>query len=468
MIADDVLDLTVRELGDRIKSGQLSPVELARAYLRRSERVGPALIAYVRLTPERALREAEAAEREIKAGRYRGPLHGIPYAAKDLMAAKGYPTTWGAKPYADRVIDIDATVVARLGAAGAVLLGKSATVELAGGFNYRYADAAFTGPGKNPWDATRWAGGSSSGSGTVAAAGLAGFALGTETWGSVVCPAAFCGATGLRPTYGRVSRAGVMPCAWSMDKVGVLARSADCCALVLAALAGPDPLDPASHPDGAFRDAADAPARPLRVGWVAKAWAKLPRDLAAATDAAREVLRKAGATVEEAELPPGPWDEAAGLIVAAEVAAAHHALIESGRVAELRDAQDRVGGYVAQQAPAADYLRAQRIRGVLQRKADALFERFDILAAPTMPIGAPPLTADLADPELFGPADPLGAIGNLCGLPAVSVPCGFTDGKLPVGVVFVGRALADATALAAARLYQKQTDWHRRRPPAPG
>jgi aspartyl-tRNA(Asn)/glutamyl-tRNA(Gln) amidotransferase subunit A len=461
VIDDTTLYLTARELGERIKAGTLSPVELTQAYLQRSERVGARLNAYVRLTPERALREAKAAEDEIKAGKYRGPLHGLPYAAKDLMAAKGYPTTWGAKQYANQTFDADATVVERLRDAGAVLIGKASTVELAGGLGYRSPDAAFTGPGKNPWNEQHWAGGSSSGSGAIAAAGLAAFALGTETWGSVVCPAAFCGVTGLRPTYGRVSRAGVMPCAWSLDKVGVLARSADDCALVLTALAGPDPRDLTTLPEGAFRDVPAAP-RPLRIGWLK---AKLPRDMAAATDIAREALRRAGATVEDAELPAGPWEEVTGLIVMAEVAAAHHRLIASGGVAELRDAQDRIGGYVAQQVSAADYLRAQRVRGVVQRRADALFERFDVLVSATLPLPAPPLTADLMAPEYFGgAADPLGAIGNLCGLPGVSVPCGFTDAKLPVGVVFVGRALDDTAALAAARLFQRHTDWHRRRP----
>src|SRR5581483_679347 len=219
------------------------------------------------------------------------------------------------------------------------------------------------------------------------------------------------------------------------DKVGALARSADCCALVLQAVSGPDPADATTLPDGAY---SDAPAdRPLRVGWLPKAFAKLPPEVATAVDAARETMRKAGATVADAELPAGPWDETATVIISAESATAHHGLIESGRMAELRDARDRIGGYVNQQVTAADYLRAQRVRGILQRKADGLFDRFDVLAAPPLPVPAPLLTADLSAPDTFGdnPTDPLGAIGNLCGWPAVSVPCGFAGG-LPVAVAF--------------------------------
>jgi aspartyl-tRNA(Asn)/glutamyl-tRNA(Gln) amidotransferase subunit A len=463
MIADDELFLPARELAGRIKAGKLSPVELTEAYLKRSEKVGGRLNAYATLTPERALKEAKEAEKEIAAGKYRGPLHGIPYAAKDLLAAKGYPTTWGAKPYAKQTFDDDATVVRRLREAGAVLVGKAAMIEIAGGFGYRYGSASLTGPCKNPWNEKHWAGGSSSGSGAIAAAGLAAFALGTETWGSVLCPAAFCGVTGLRPTYGRVSRHGGMALSPSMDKVGVLARTADDCALVLAAIAGPDPLDPSSHPDGAFKD--EAAGEKLRVGWVANAWEKMDPKVEAVVKKASEALTGKGVEAGEAKLPDGPWGAAAGTVLSAEAAASFDALLESGRVAQLADPLQQVGGYAARHIPATDYLRALRIRAVLQRKIDELFDKFDVLAAATMPLPSSALDVKLDGKEWDFP-DPMGAIGNFCGLPAVSVPCGFTEAKLPLGIQFMGRALDDHKVLAAARLFQERTDWHAKRPPA--
>ncbi|HEX2712452.1 MAG TPA: amidase, partial [Candidatus Acidoferrales bacterium] len=246
MLGEDVLYLPVRELGKRIWSRALSPVELTESYLARSERVGPRLNAYATLTRELALEQARAMEREIAGGHYRSLLHGVPYAAKDLLAVKGYPTTWGARPLAQQKFDFDATVITRLKRAGAVLIGKAAMIELAGGMGYRFASASLTGAAKNPWNETCWTCGSSSGSGGIVAAALAAFAIGTETWGSIVCPSAYCGVTGLRPTFGRVSRYGAMALSYSMDKIGPMARTADDCALVLSAIAGHDSKDRSS------------------------------------------------------------------------------------------------------------------------------------------------------------------------------------------------------------------------------
>jgi aspartyl-tRNA(Asn)/glutamyl-tRNA(Gln) amidotransferase subunit A len=226
MLGEDALYLPVNELSRRVRARTLSPVELTESYLERSARLGPQLNAYATLTKELALEQAHSAEREIGAGHYRGPLHGIPYAAKDLLAVKGYPTTWGARPYARQAFDYDATVIARLREAGAVLIGKAAMIELAGGMGYRFASASLTGAAKNPWNETCWTCGSSSGSGAIVAAALAAFAIGTETWGSIICPSAYCGISGLRPTFGRVSRYGAMALAYSMDKIGPMARSA--------------------------------------------------------------------------------------------------------------------------------------------------------------------------------------------------------------------------------------------------
>src|SRR5580692_11364671 len=246
MPAEEIFYLPLSELAKRLETKKLSPVELTQMYLDRSAKVGPRLNAYARLTPEIALEQAKAAEKEIQHGHYRGPLHGIPYAAKDLLAVKGVPTTWGAKPYADQVFQYDATVIEHLNRVGAILIGKAAMIELAGGMGYRFASASLQDATKNPWDTKCWTCGSSSGSAAIVAAGLAAFAIGTETWGSIICPSAFCGVSGLRPTYGRVSRYGAMALAYSLDKIGPLARSAEDCALILAAIAGHDPLDRSS------------------------------------------------------------------------------------------------------------------------------------------------------------------------------------------------------------------------------
>src|SRR5229473_1677595 len=248
MPGDEIFYLSVSELAKRIESKKLSPVDLTQAYLDRSQKLGPRFNAFARLTPETALEQAKAAEKEIQRGHYRGPLHGIPYAAKDLLAVKGLPTTWGAKPNANQVFNYDATVIEHLKRVGAVLIGKAAMIELAGGMGYRFASASLQGEAKNPWDTNCWTCGSSSGSGAIAAAGLAAFAIGTETWGSIVCPSAYCGVSGLRPTFGRVGRSGAMALSYTMDKIGPIARSADDCGLILRALAAHDANDKGSLP----------------------------------------------------------------------------------------------------------------------------------------------------------------------------------------------------------------------------
>jgi aspartyl-tRNA(Asn)/glutamyl-tRNA(Gln) amidotransferase subunit A len=462
MIGADVLYLTVGELADRIRTKKLSPVELTEAYLRRGETIGARLNAYATLTRERAMSEAKKAESEINAGKYRGPLHGIPYAAKDLLAAKGYPTTWGARPYAGQKFDYDANVITRLTNAGAILLGKAAMIELAGGMGYRYGTASISGGAKNPWNETCWTCGSSSGSGAIVAAGLAAFAIGTETWGSIVCPSAYCGVSGLRPTFGRVGRGGAMALSYSMDKIGPIARSAADCAIVLEEISGHDSNDTGSLQDNEafFRYA--RPQHPLRVGVLTNAWKDVNAEIAKITSDAIAVLRSAGATVGEAALPEGPWEAAAGVVISVEGASAFDTLIESGRVAELTDPLGKIGGYMNQTVPGSDYERALRLRTIIQRRIDELFDKFDVLAAASLPIAATSMSTNLETDLAF--ADPLGGIGNFCGLPALSVPSGFTSKNLPVGIQFVGRALDDDAVVAAAELFQSKTNWHRRHP----
>jgi aspartyl-tRNA(Asn)/glutamyl-tRNA(Gln) amidotransferase subunit A len=464
MLSEDILFLPVTELAKRIRSKRLSPVELTESYMERSRQIGPRLNAYATLTPELALKQAHAAEKEIAAGKYRGPLHGIPYAAKDLLAVKGYPTTWGARPYLDQHFDYDATVIRKLESAGAVLLGKAAMIELAGGMGYRYASASATGPAKNPWNTDYWTCGSSSGSAAITGAGLAAFAIGTETWGSIICPSGFCGLSGLRPTYGRVSRFGAMALSYTMDKIGPIARSVDDCDLVLKTISGHDPHDLGSLPEASakYTGAEETKGR-LRVGWLVNQWKEISPDVNQAAMAARQVLEKSPSlTVSNVSLPEGPWEAAAGVIISVEGASAFRKLIDSGRVAELNDPLGQIGGYMNEEISASDFILAQRIRTVLQSKMDDLFSKVDVLATSSLPVTASKLDANLDVALTF--ADPIGGIGNFCGLPAISVPCGFGQHGLPVSLQFIGRTLDDAKVVQAARIFQSQTDWHKKHP----
>jgi aspartyl-tRNA(Asn)/glutamyl-tRNA(Gln) amidotransferase subunit A len=466
MPGEEIFNLSVTELAKRIETKKLSPVELTQLYLDRSQKFGPRFNAYARLTPESALEQAKAAEKEIQRGHYRGPLHGIPYAAKDLLAVKGQPTTWGAKPFASQVFDYNAAVIEHLRSVGAVLIGKAAMIELAGGMGYRFASASLQGEAKNPWDTTCWTCGSSSGSGAIVAAGLAAFAIGTETWGSIVCPSAFCGVSGLRPTYGRVSRFGAMALAPSMDKIGPMARSAEDCARIFAAIAGHDPKDRGTLPvDKAaftYSPSVELHSRPLKLGWLTNAWKSLDASVAKPIAAAERVVKKYFLDTKEAKLPQGPWEDAGNIVIAAEGAASFRSFIRSGRVSELADPLGQIAGYVNEQYSASDYLQALKVREILQKKMDMLFESFDVLVTASQPVAATPLELNLETGLVF--PDPLGGIGNLCGLPALSVPCGFTEKTLPVGLQFVARAGDDIAVIQAARTFQLHTDWHRKHP----
>jgi aspartyl-tRNA(Asn)/glutamyl-tRNA(Gln) amidotransferase subunit A len=468
-VTEDVLFQPARELGERIRQGKLSPVDLTEACLARLEKYGERLGAVVTICRESALAEAKAAEAEIKAGKHRGPLHGVPFGVKDLLATKGIPTTWGAAPYKDRVIDRDATAVVRLRSAGAILVAKLAMVELAGGFGYDSADASFTGPGRTPWNRDFWSGGSSSGSGAAVAAGLVPFAIGSETSGSIITPAAYCGVSGLRPTYGRVSRAGAMALCWSLDKLGPMCRTADDCALVLAALAGPDPADPTTS----ARKFEYAPAPPRgkdggrpKVAVVKGALDGVQPAVKKNFQAALEVIAKF-ADVADAEiaLPDLPWGPAVGTIVSAEGAAAFRDLLESGKAKELTNEADRTGGYPGLFVLAVDYLAALRQRGRMKRELDAAFAPFDAVLAPSratvaLPVGKPFAQAYPG----FGEAIALIPAGNLTGQPALSVPNGFGDSGLPTGIQFAGRAWSEGKLVALAAAYQAATDWHAKRP----
>ena len=467
----DVLYMSVRELGDALRARRVSPVELAESYLERLRLHGERLGAVVTITPERALREAEQAEREIAAGRWRGPLHGVPYGAKDLLAARGYPTTWGAAPFREQRFDDDAAVVERLSAAGAVLVAKLAMVELAGGMGYNRADASFTGPGRTPWNLRYWSGGSSSGSGAAVGAALVPFAIGSETWGSIMWPAACCGVSGLRPTFGRVSRRGAMALSWTMDKIGPLARTADDCGLVLAAIAGPDPGDPhARDTPYAHAPSLTTPRRPV-IGVLKNATLGVQPEVAESFTRSLEVLAQFATLVPDVDFPDLPYNEAAETVINAECASAFEELLDSGRVRELRAPEDRWGGYPGTVVFARDYIKALRLRARAHDALAAVFARYDCVVAPTLETVS--LPADRPFDQAWPPVDvpkgarqvPLGGAANLVGLPGVSVPNGFGREGLPTGLVFTARAFGEAAMLDAAIEYQRRTDWHVRRPP---
>lgn len=486
MLGEDILYLPTRELAERIRTRKISPVELTEGYLERSKRFGPKFNAYVTLTEELAMSQARAAEREIAAGHYRGPLHGIPYAAKDLIAVKGYKTTWGARPYANQSFDYDATIIERLNRAGAILIGKAAMIELAGGLGYSGPDASLTGPCKNPWNTDYWTCGSSSGPGAIVAAGLANFALGSDTRGSIICPSTLCGISGMRPSFGRVSRYGVMAIAWSMDKIGPMARTADSCGLILSAIAGHDPKDHdslrpalASFSYRQFKEM----RRPLRIARLTNVFPGANPILHSAVDDALKVLERNGAQVSDADLPEGPYEEAAELVILIEAASAFSELIESGRCALLEDPLGQINGYASLEFSAADFLQIERVRVSLQQKIDELFDRFDVIAAPgedtiSIPLKRPPRPAPKApsasESRQKAPPRPRrnsmqpDAISSLCGLPAITVPCQFTKDGFPVGIQFIARALNDELPIAAASLFQAHTDWHMRHPQIAG
>ncbi len=334
-------------------------------------------------------------------------------------------------------------------------------VELAGGAGYRFASASAQGPGKNPWNPAHWTGGSSSGSGAAVGAGLVPFALGSETWGSIVCPATYCGISGLRPTYGRVSRRGAMPLCFTLDKIGPLARSAEDTGAVLAVIAGPDPADASALPDP--WTPSPGPAR-LSIGVLPeKTWTGYQPEAVALAADALALLEKKGHRLVPVELPDFPFDAVLMTILAAEVAASFEPLVRSGRHLELLDPLSKTGLLSGMTIPAPDYVNALRRRTLAIRAMAALFSKVDVVAGPSFPSSASPLEANLESWYAL-PKDPLGAPGNLCGLPAAAVPCGFDKAGLPLGVTFMGPAGGESLCLAAATAYQRETDWHRRRP----
>ena len=445
--------LPVTALSRLVERRQVTSLDLTRVYLDRLKRYGSRLNCVVTLTEDRALEQAAEADREIGAGRYRGPLHGIPWGAKDLFAARGARTTWGARPYAQQIIDQDATVVERLNHAGAVLVAKLSMGALARGSVW------FGGTTRNPWAPARGSSGSSAGPGAATAAGLVAFSVGTETLGSIISPSAACGVTGLRPAYGRVSRYGAMTLSWTMDKIGPMCRTAEDCALVFNAIYGPDGRDETVI-DAPFAWAPRVDLAALRVGYLSDEFQRPPfgqlfgRPEAAARElavqrTALDDLRRAGLVLEPIQLPAFPA-EALRVILNAEAAAAFDDLTRSGGIDELTEQGPDAWPNVFRASrfiPAVEYIRAQRARTLLAREFDALMSRFDLVVSPA-------LSASLT-------------MTNMTGHPALAFKAGFSDG-LPVALMLTGRLYEEATLLKAARAYQQVTSWHTMHPPLDG
>jgi aspartyl-tRNA(Asn)/glutamyl-tRNA(Gln) amidotransferase subunit A len=466
MLTDDTFFSLISELAAQLRARRLTSVELTEGYLARLEKFGPRLNAVATVMRGSALEEARAADKEIQRGRYRGPLHGIPYGAKDLLATRDAKTTWGATPYKDQKFDYDATVIKKLRDAGAVLIAKLAMVELAGGMGYNEASASLTGPCKTPWNTDFWSGGSSSGPGAATAAGLVAFAIGSETSGSIITPAAFCGLSGLRPTYGAVSRHGAMALCWTLDKLGPICRSASDCAVVFNAIAGRDPLDVASkdRPAHGPSIAARGKRPTLRLGAMKDSYDKAQPEVKENFLRSLEVLKKFAKIEMDVKLPDFPYGPAVGTIVDAEGAAAFRDLIESGRVQQLASPAGRVGGYAASLVTAVDYLHSMRLRVLMRRAWNEMFKKIDLLVAPSRGTVSYPInkTFDQAYPGI-GATSPIGA-SNLVGVPAISIPNGFGQNNLPTGIQFIGPAWSEPTLIEIAQKCQQATDWHRRQP----
>jgi aspartyl-tRNA(Asn)/glutamyl-tRNA(Gln) amidotransferase subunit A len=463
--ASDVAFVTIPELGRLLRLRRISAVELAAEFLDRLDRLGPRCRAVVRVLREPALAEARERDAELARRKDRGPLHGIPYGVKDLVSAEGAPPDWAAPGYRTPLPQGDATVVRRLRRAGAVLCAKLAMPEFAGGAGARPSTDRCPGPGRSPWDLTRWSGGSSSGPGAAIAAGLVPFAIGSETWGSIQYPAAFCGVTGLRPSFGRVSRHGAITLSTTMDKLGPMARTAEDAGLILAAVAGSDPEDPTALARR-FSPPAQGPARRFRLGVLR---GTLDRTQPAVREnflASLEQLADTADVVDDLELPDYPYDALAGLVLDAEAASSFEPVLHRRRVVALGAPEDRVGGFAGPDVLAGDYLKALRLRRPAAAALDRLLSQVDAIAAPTLPTVAWPLDTVPSDayPEFTGGTDMTGA-ANLCGVPGLFMMNGAGERGLPTSLQLTSRAQAEATLLEIGMQYQARTGFHRQRPP---
>jgi Asp-tRNA(Asn)/Glu-tRNA(Gln) amidotransferase A subunit family amidase len=436
---EDLAFYSVNQLAYLLRTRQITSLELTTFFLERLKTYGPKLECTITLTEELALKQARKADEEIRAGKYRGLLHGIPYGAKDLLAVKGYKTTWGAAPYKDQIIDADATVIQKLEASGAVLLAKLTLGALAMG------DVWFGGVTRNPWDLKRGSSGSSAGSASAVAAGLMPFAIGTETLGSIVSPSSECGTTGLRPTFGQVSLSGAMALAWSMDKIGPITRDVEDCAIVFNAIYGPDGKD-LSVVDAPFNYDGNRKLSGIRVGYLKKAFEK-DYPTKANDEATLQKLKELGVNLIALDLPDLPASDLS-FIIDVESAAAFDELTRSNRddLLTRQSKNDWANIFrVARFIPAVEYLQANRHRSRLIEEMNWRMKDVDVYVSPS-----------------FGGSNLV--VTNLTGHPCVVLPNGFKSTRAPGSITFVGQLFGEDKLLTVARAYQQATDFHRKHP----
>ncbi|MFH1180241.1 MAG: amidase, partial [Candidatus Bathyarchaeota archaeon] len=384
-----------------------------------------------------------------------------PWGAKDLIATSGgIPTTWGAYPLRSQQFGEDATIVKKLEEAGSVLVAKLAMIELAGGMGYKQPNASFTGPCATPWSLKHWSGGSSSGSGSAVSAGIVPFAIGSETWGSILSPSNNCGVAGLRPTYGRVSRHGAMALSWTLDKLGPLCLCADDCGLVLEAISGKDPSDPSTADE---KWSYEPEERDFKVAVIKGVLEGKQEAVTENFRQATNVLEKYCA-IEEITFPEFPYEAITRAILSGEAAAAFDDFTEKGLAAELTAPEDRYGPYARSQILAKDYLRALRLREKMCTIADDMIDGYDAVIAPTSGTTAHPIDQPFPVRRPWAHGDIMGAVGNGAGLPSIGVPSGFSGEGLPTGIQFMGRPYDENIILGIAKMYQERTGWHLRHP----
>ena len=469
-LSGDIFFASIAEISAQLQAKEFSAVELTRAFCDRLEKIGAAHNALALSLRRSALKKAKDVDGDLKRNRNRGPLQGIPYGAKDLLAVKGQPTEWGSRGFAGQKFDEDAFVIKKLNSTGAILIGKLAMIELAGGIGYQTAAASSTGAALNPWDRTRWAGGSSSGPGVAVAAGLVTFALGSETSGSIITPSAFCGVTGLRPTYGLVSRCGAMSLAWTLDKIGPMCRTADDCGLVLHAIAGADAEDPGSARKGfAYVPQFDRKLTDFTIGYAPVDFERADPEAQAAFQTALDVVKGLGAKLKEVEIPDFPYGALVQTVIGAEAASIFEDFIRGDKIEQMADRAQAASLKAALEIPAVDYLKAMRIRSLVRAAFRELFYDLDMLLTPSRLTPAPRISEGVGrgGGRAIAGGRGLGEIipaGNLAGLPAISLPCGFAGG-LPLGISLIGRAWFDNHVIGVGRAFQAQTDWHKRKPP---
>jgi len=461
---NEILSLSAAELGAKLKARELSPVDAVEACLERIETTEPKLNAYVRVLAEEARAAARQAEQEIAAGDWRGPLHGVPVALKDLYDLAHIPTTSSSRVREGWTPQADSAAAARLKQAGAIILGKTHTHEFAYGIT--------TPTTRNPWDTERTPGGSSGGSGATVAASGAFMAMGSDTGGSIRIPAALCGTVGLKPTFGRVSRAGITSLSWGLDHAGPLTCTVEDAALSLQALAGYDPRDPGSadEPVPDYLAGLHDGIKGLRVGVPTNYFFdQLDGEVEAAVRQAYEQLEALGAQLVEVELPMADQFVPVEFgIMMPEASDYHHDMLREK--AELYNDDVRVLLEAGELIPAAVYIRAQRVRNLIQQGFRKLYEQVDVIVAPS--ITAPAVTAGTdaitwpngREESLMSAYTRFAVPGNVTGLPAMSVPCGFTENGLPIGFQAIGRPFDESTVLRLGAAYEAATDWHQRRP----